>query len=368
MWLSTVVTGQASAHSSKQIFTSKSSDCVMKLVKRLHTLMLLCLMLSLFSTVAYAQTTIIKFSFVAGRDTPKGKAAVRFKNLVEQSSNHRIQVDLYPGSVLYKENDELEALQLGAVQMLAPSLARLAMFGIKDFEIFDLPYIFNDKAAVTRVTQGPVGRSIFRKLETKGMVGLAYWDNGFKIMSANTPLRMPADFVGKRMRIHSSYVLDSEMEALGAVPQILEADEVTRALRAHIVDGIESSPADFYANRWYENQSNVTLSMHGYLGYAVIVNKKFWDGLPSDLRRLIESAMEQATVYGNELAAQQNEAALAWMKTSKKIKVHTLTTKERRAWKHALEPVKKDLGERIGTAIVTAATREAEGHWLGNGR
>jgi C4-dicarboxylate-binding protein DctP len=367
MWLSTVVMKQASAHSDRQIFTFKSSDCVMNSVKPLQ-LLLFCLLLSLFGTAACAQTTIIKFSFVAGRDTPKGKAAMRFKNLIEQSSNHRIQVDLYPNSVLYKENDELEALQLGAVQMLAPSLARLAMFGIKDFEIFDLPFVFNDKAAVTRVTQGPVGRSILRKLEAKGMVGLAYWDNGLKIMSANQPLKMPADFAGKRMRIQSSYVLDSEMEALGAVPQILDADEVARALSAHVVDGIECSPADFYAHQWYKNQTDVTLSMHGYLGYAVIVNKRFWDGLPSDLRRLIENAMQQATVYGNALAAESNEAALAWMKASKKIKVHTLTAKERRAWQRALDPVKKDLGERIGTAIVTATTREAEGHWLGSGR
>lgn len=338
----------------------------MKLFKQLRYLLPI-LMLSLLSTAACAQTTVIKFSFVADKDTPKGKAAIRFKNLVEESSNHRIQVDLYPNSVLYKENDELEALQLGAVQMLAPPLARLAMFGIKDFEVFDLPFVFNDKAAVTRVTQGPVGRSILRKLEAKGMVGLAYWDNGFKIMSANKPLKMPADFAGERIRIHSSNVLDSEIEALGAIPQILETDEVTRALRANVVDGIESTPADFYANKWYENQSNVTLSLHGYLGYAVIVNKRFWDGLPSDLRRLIENAMQQATVYGNDLAAQRNEAAIAWMKTSRKLKVHTLTTKERRAWQRALEPVKKDLGERIGTAVVTATVREAGGHWLSSG-
>jgi C4-dicarboxylate-binding protein DctP len=333
----------------------------MKPVKKLH-LLLLGAALSL-TGVATAQTTIIKFSHVAASDTPKGKAALRFKELVEQASHHRVRVDVYPNNILHRESDELEALQLGAVQMLAPSLAKLALFGFKEFEVFDLPYVFSDREAVARVTQGSVGKSLLKKLETKGMVGLGYWDGGFKIMSSNKPLKMPADFKGMRMRIHSSRVLDAQMDALGAVAQSMEASEVYAALQNRIVDGAETLPVNFNARKWYELQSNVTLSNHGYVGYAVIVNKKFWDDLPTDLRKVIEGAMTDSTSYGNALAAQENDAALAWLKKSRKVTVHTLSASESAAWRQALQPVSSELEGRIGKAVVLATTREADGRW-----
>ena len=321
----------------------------------------LSLTLSMASAIVSAQTTtVIKFSHVAASDTPKGRAALRFKELVEQASRRRVRVDVYPNNQLYKESDELEALQLGAVQMLAPSLAKLVQFGVQDFEVFDLPYLFANREAVARVTQGAIGKSMLRKLESKGMVGLAYWDAGFKIMSANKPLKMPTDFVGQRMRIHSSHVLEEQMEALGATPQMLDGNEVYFALHSHLVDGVESSPISFYARKLNEVQSHVTISNHGYLGNAVIVNKKFWDGLPSDLRKIIDDAMREATFYGNNLAAQENNTALDAIKKSKKITVHILTDKETAAWRLAVQPVRKQLEGRIGKAIVLAVTKEAE--------
>lgn len=332
----------------------------MRIATKIH-LIVLSLTLSMAATIVSAQTTtVIKFSHVSASDTPKGQAALRFKELVEQASRRRIRVDVYPNNQLYKESDELEALQLGAVQMLAPSLAKLAQFGVQDFEVFDLPYLFANKEAVTRVTEGAIGKSMLRKLESKGMIGLAYWDGGFKIMSANKPLKMPADFIGQRMRIHSSPVLEDQMEALGATPQMLDGNEVYFALHSRIVDGVESSPVNFYARKLYEVQSHVTVSNHGYLGSAVIVNKKFWDGLPSDLRKQIDDAMREATVYGNNLAAHENDAALEAIKKSKKTTVHILTDKENAAWRHALQPVRKQLEGRIGKAVVIAVTKEAE--------
>jgi C4-dicarboxylate-binding protein DctP len=333
----------------------------MKIAKKLN-LLLLGVALSL-AGMAAAQTTVVKFSHVAAADTPRGKAALRFKELVELASHHRVRVDVYPNGTLHRESDELEALQLGAVQMLAPSLSKLALFGFKEFEVFDLPYVFNDHDAVTRVTQGAVGKSLLKKLDTKGMVGLGYWDAGFKIMSSTKPLKVPADFAGQRMRIHASRVLDAQMDALGAIPQAMEANEVYAALHNKVVDGTETSLANFYARKWYEQQSNVTLSNHGYLGYAVIANKKFWDNLPADLRKVIENAMAEATMYGNTLAAQENDAALEWLKKSKKITLNTLSDKESAAWHQALQAVSKELENRIGKAIVMATTREAEGHW-----
>jgi len=358
MWLTTVVTPIVTAHSINP--NLKFPGRAMKLATKLH-LFMLGLALSLTSVIVSAQTTtVIKFSHVSPADSPKGKAALRFKELVERNSQRRIRVDVYPNNLLYKESDELEALQLGAVQMLAPSLAKLAQFGLQDFEVFDLPFAFTDKESVARVTEGPIGKTLLRKLESKGMVGLAYWDNGFKIMSGNKRLRVPSDFAGLAMRIHSSKVLSWQMEALGAIPLILDAYEVYPALQGGVVDGAETSPVNFYARKWYEVQSNVTISNHGYLGSAVVVNKKFWDGLPSDLRNTIDLAMREATSYGNNLAEEENAAALQWIKKSKKVKVYTLTAEETEAWRQALLPVHKELEARIGKALVYGVTRDAD--------
>jgi C4-dicarboxylate-binding protein DctP len=192
------------------------------------------------------------------------------------------------------------------------------------------------------------------------MIGLAYWNSGFKIMSANKALKTPADFAGLNMRVHSSKVLSLQMEALGAAPQILEAHEVYPALQVHAIDGTESTPASFVGRKWYEVQKHVTISNHGYVGSAVVVNKKFWEGLPSDLRNVIEVAMREATTYGNTLAEQENAAALERIKKMKKLSVYTLTEKDTAAWRQALLPVQKELEARIGKAIVFAVTRDPD--------
>ena len=140
----------------------------------------------------------------------------------------------------------MEALQLGSVQMLAPSLAKFGPLGVREFEVFDLPYIFDDYAELHKVTDGPVGAALFKKLEAKGIVGLAYWDNGFKVMSANKPIRVPADYKGLKMRIQSSKVLGDEMKALGAIPQVMAFSEVYQALQTGVVDGTENPPSNFY--------------------------------------------------------------------------------------------------------------------------
>jgi len=334
----------------------------MKLARTLH-LLLLGAALSLAGIAAADNPVVIKFSHVADSNTPRGRAAMRFKQLLEEAARDRVRVDVYPNGVLYRESDELEALQLGAVQMLAPSLAKLALFGVREFEVFDLPYIFSDPAAVARVTQGAVGQSLFNKLGPKGMVGLAYWDGGFKVMSSDKPLNMPNDLVGLRMRIHASRALEVQMEALGATPVAMEANDVYRALKSGLIDGAESTPANLRARHWDELQDNITLSRHGYVGYAVIVNKRFWDGLPTDLRKLIEDAMAEATAYGNALAAQENDAALEWLKKSDRIAVHMLSPREDIAWRQAMQPVAHDLEARLGKAIVSATESDAAGRW-----
>ncbi|WP_442907855.1 TRAP transporter substrate-binding protein [Janthinobacterium sp. GW460P] len=309
---------------------------------------------------AYAQAPIvIKFSHVVATDTPKGQAAERFKQLAEKATNGKVKVELYPNSQLYKDKEELEALQLGAVQMLAPSLAKFGPLGVKEFEAFDLPYIFPTKTALYNVTEGEIGKSLLKKLEPKGITGLAYWDNGFKVMSANKPLHTPADFKGLKMRIQSSKVLDAQMRALGANPQVLAFSEVYQALQTGVVDGTENPPSNMYTQKMHEVQKHVTVSNHGYLGYAVIVNKKFWDGLPPDIRGQLEKAMREATTFEKAIAQRDNDQALDAIKKAGKTQIYTLTVQEQAEWRKALAPVQKAMEGRIGKELISAINKES---------
>jgi C4-dicarboxylate-binding protein DctP len=312
------------------------------------------------SMSAFAQAPIvIKFSHVVATDTPKGQAAERFKQLAEKATKGRVKVELYPNSQLYKDKEELEALQLGAVQMLAPSLAKFGPLGAKEFEVFDLPYIFPTKAALYAVTEGPIGKSMLQKLEPKGITGLAYWDNGFKVMSANKPMHVPADFKGLKMRIQASKVLDAQMRALGANPQVLAFSEVYQALQTGVVDGTENPPSNVYTQKMHEVQKHITMSNHGYLGYAVIVNKKFWDGLPADIRTSLEQAMREATTYEKAIAQRDNDMAMDAIRKAGKTTIYNLTPAEQAAWRKALLPVHKEMEGRIGKDLITAISKEA---------
>jgi len=310
--------------------------------------------------IGFAQAPIIiKFSHVVAPDTPKGNGAQKFKELAEERTKGRVKVEVYPNSQLYKDKEELEALQLGSVQMLAPSLAKFGPLGVKDFEVFDLPYIFKDSAAFKAVTEGPVGASLFQKLEPKGIHGLAYWDNGFHIMSANKPLHHVADMKGLKMRIQSSKVLDAQMRALGAIPQVMAFSELYSGLQSGVVDGTEGVPSNFYTQKIFEVQKDMTISNHGHLAYAVIVNKKFWDGLPADIRTTLEGAMKDATTYANAIAATENATALDKIKASGKTTIYTLKPDEVNEWKKALMPVHKEMESRVGKATIDAVYKAA---------
>ncbi|PNR00659.1 C4-dicarboxylate ABC transporter [Azospirillum argentinense] len=313
------------------------------------------------ATAATAQEPIvIKFSHVVAPETPKGKAAEKFKQLAEQRTAGKVKVEVYPNSQLYKDKEELEALQLGAVQMLAPSLAKFGPLGAKEFEIFDLPYIFPCKAALVKVTTGTIGKQLFQKLENKGITGLAYWDNGFKIMSANKPLHATTDFKGLKMRIQSSKVLDAQMRALGSLPQVMAFSEVYQALQTGVVDGTENPPSNMYTQKMHEVQSHATLSDHGYLGYAVIVNKKFWDGLPGDVRTQLDGAMKEATEYANNIAQEENDKSLEAMKATGKTKFYELTKEERASWRQAMLPVHEDMASRVGKELLASIKTETD--------
>jgi len=305
------------------------------------------------------QPIVVKFSHVVANHTPKGKGALKFKELAEKYTGGKVKVEVYPNSTLYKDKEEMDALNSGSVQILAPSTAKFRPIGVPEFEVMDLPYIFNGQEGYEKIVDGPIGKSLFKKLETKGITGLAYWDNGFHMVSANKPLLMPPDFQGLKIRISGSKIADLYFRALGALPQIMAFSEVYQALQTGVVDGCENTPSNYYTQKFFEVQKHITVSSHAHLQYAVITNSKFWNGLPADIRTQLNKAMKEASDYSNGIAKQENVDALAQIKASGKTTLHYLTPQQVTAWKAAFKPVYQEAKGRIGKQIVDELLHEA---------
>jgi C4-dicarboxylate-binding protein DctP len=326
---------------------------------------LLGLTIALFASLAHAADPIvIKFSHVVAATTPKGRAAERLKEVVERRTNGAVKVEVYHNSTLFKDGEEMDALVAGKVDIIAPSLSKFSGLGLTEFEVFDLPYIFPSRGMLRRITDGPIGKELLGKLEPKGIVGLAFWDNGFKVMSANTPLRKPTDFKGLKLRIQPSKVIDAQMRALGAAPEPIAFSEVFNALKIGRVDGTENPPSNLYSKKMHEVQKHVTVSNHGYLGYAVIANKKFWDSLPATARVHLKIAMIDATRYANLYAEEENNQALDKVRVAGTSEVYNLSVDERETWRKALMPVHREMEPRVGKELIQAVYREgrAVGH------
>ena len=268
-----------------------------------------------------------------------------------------MKVEVYPNSQLFKDREEIEALQLGSVQMLAPSTAKFAPLGAKEFEALDLPWLFKDEAQYAKVMKGDVGKWLFKKLEAKGISGLAYWDNGFHMVSSNRPLLMPTDFQGLKIRISGSKIADQYFRLVGSIPQIMAFSEVYQALQTGVVDGCENTASNYLTQKFHEVQKHITMSYHAHLQYAVIVNQKFWNGLPADIRKEVDKAMDEATEYTNSIAVKENEDALAEIKASGKTTLHTLTADQQKAWRTAMQPTYQWAKGRVGAEVLDVLSK-----------
>lgn len=297
---------------------------------------------------------VIKFSHVVATDAPKGKACEKFKELAEKYTGGKAKVEVYANSSLYKDKEELEALQLGAVQLLAPSTSKFGPLGFTEYEALDLPFIFHDEASFKKFAQSDLAKSMFAKLETKGVKGLAYWDNGFHVMGANKQIRNVKDFQGLKLRIQGSKVLEATTKAWGAIPQVMAFSEVYQALQTGVVDGLENVPSNFWTQKFYEVVKYIAVSHHGHLSYAVVANKGFWDGLAPDVRAGLEKALAESSAHFDALAKKENDEALEAIKKLGKVEVYNLTPDERKSWVQAVLPVHKEMEKRIGKQTIDA--------------
>lgn len=309
--------------------------------------------LTLLSGIAHAEI-VIKFSHVVAENTPKGKGAMLFKKLAEERLKGKVTVEVYPNSSLFGDGKEMEALLLGDVQLIAPSLSKFDRY-TKQVQVFDLPFLFKNIDAVHRFQNGPTGQAILSSMKKKGLTGLGYWDNGMKQLSANKPLRKPEDAKGMKFRIQSSDILEAQFKAVGAFPQKLAFSEVYQALETGVVDGAENPWSNIYSQKFFEVQKYISETNNGYLGYMLVTNTKFWDGLPADVRKTLEEILTEVTVQVNKWATEFSEGDRQKIKDSGKSEILALTPEELAAWKKAMKSVYDQFTPAIGKDIVDAA-------------
>jgi C4-dicarboxylate-binding protein DctP len=299
---------------------------------------------------------VVKFSHVVSEMTPKGQAARRFAELVHERTEGRVEVQVYPNSQLYMDGEEVDALMDNRVQLIAPATAKMTEF-FPPLLLFDLPFLFDDYRQVHNFIDSREGRNLLETLRGNGMLSLAMWDNGFKVMTANMPLKTPADFRSLRFRIMPSRVLDAQFTQLGARARDLPFSDVYAALEKNFVDAAENTPSNIYTKKFYLVQEHMTISNHGYLGYLVLTNEQFWSDLPEDIRLIMEETLREVTAWEREIAIMYNERDLDLIIKTGQIEPYHLTEEEKEEWKKALLPVWDKFLPEIGEELLQAALR-----------
>lgn len=307
-------------------------------------------------STAQAKPIEIKFSHVVAENTPKGQMALKFKELVDQRLDGKVIVKVYPNSQLFTDGKVLQAMQLGDVEMAAPSLSKFQKY-TKKLQIFDLPFLFEDMEAVETFQNSPAGKELLKSLERKMLVGLGYLHNGMKQLSANQPIRTPADIAGKKYRIMTSDVLQAQFEAVHAIPLKKPFSEVFTLLQTRAIDGQENTWSNIYSKKFFEVQDYVTETNHGLLDYLVVSSAEFWYGLPQDIRNELQAALDEAIAYGNQIAAQKAKEDRQKIIDSGKSQVVEITDEERQQWVNAMRPVWKRFEKEVGADLIDAAIK-----------
>lgn len=317
--------------------------------------MSVCIALAFSSGALADQPIVVKFSHVVAENTPKGQGALKFKELAEANLPGKVEVQVFSNSQLFGDGKEMEALLLGDVQIIAPSLAKFDRY-TKKLQIFDLPFMFDDMAALDRFQSSDAGQELLNSMKSKGIQGLAYWHNGLKQMSSNKDtLVRPEDIKGLKFRIQSSDVLEAQFRQLGANPQKLAFAEVYQALQTGVVDGAENPWSNIYSQKFHEVQKTIAVTNHGALDYMVITNSGWWDGLPEDIRAGLQKAMAGATEHANKLAAEINDRDQKRIAEAGKAKIQTLTKRDIAAWREAVRPVWAKFSDQIGEDLIAKA-------------
>lgn len=291
---------------------------------------------------------VINFSHVVAENTPKGQAAEKFAKLVDEKTNGKVKVEVFPNGVLYTEGEEVNALIRGEVEMIAPAYSNMTEL-LPEWLILDLPYIFRDDEHVEAVLNGEIGEALLDELKQHNLKGIAFWSNGFKQMTSNQgPLTKPKDFYGQRFRIMPSKALEDQFRVLGVKTNAMPFNQVYPNLESGYLDGQENTISNIYSKRFYKVQKYLTISNHGYLGYAVMMNQEFWNSLPKEIQQQIKEAMDETTDWLFTESKEINKHQLDMIKSTSDIKIYELSEQERKNWIGFFQPLYKEYGDRYG--------------------
>ncbi len=297
---------------------------------------------------------VFKFAHVTNTDKhPKGIAASLLASRVNEDMNGKACMEVFPNSSLYDDDKVLEAMLAGDVQLAAPSLSKFETF-TKKFRLFDLPFVFENIDAVDRFQQSEDGQALLESMTRRGLIGLGFWHNGMKQMSASKPLLLPTDAKDLKFRVQPSDVLQAQFESLGANPQKMAFKEVYGALQTGVVDGQENTWSNIYGQKFFEVQDGVTETNHGIIDYLVVASTDFMDGLPDDVREQFTTILSEVTTTRNaESTAVNEENKQAIIEAGTEIR--TLTAEQRQAWVDAMKPVWDQFADDIGTDVIEKA-------------
>ncbi len=313
---------------------------------------------TMLTTAATAADITIKFSHVTAESTPKGQMALKFEELVEERLPGRVDVEVFPSSQLYNDDASLPALIFDDIQLVAVSLSKFKKY-TPSLQLFDLPFLFPDMAAVDRFQASPEGQELLDSLDGTGIVGLGYLHNGMKQLSANTPLIEPDDADGLKFRIQASDVLAAQFEALGGTPLKKPFSEVFVLLQTKAIDGQENTWSNIYSKKFHEVQEHITVTNHGVIDYLVASNEEFWNGMPDDVKPVVEEALQEAIGYGNALAQSIDDEGRVNVEASGYSTVHELTPEQRALWVEAMRPVWAQFEDEIGPELIAAAAQSS---------
>ena len=308
----------------------------------------------LFVLPAHSAPIVIKFSHVVSEDTPKGKGANLFRDEVAKRLGGKVKVEVFPSSQLYNDKDVMKALLRNDVQLAAPSLSKFGRF-TKKYGVFDLPFLFKNTDSVECFTTGEQGNKLLKAANKKGYLGLAYWMNGMKQLSANKKLINPSDAKDQKFRVMSSDVLVAQFEAVDANPQKMAFSEVYNALQTGVIDGQENTWSNMYTKKFFEVQKEISESNHGVLEYLVVTNSKFWNRLPKDIRTELETILAEVTVKVNQWALEKAAIDRKKITDSGKTNVTKLSDAQLKQWQKAMKPVWDKFKGEIGEDSINAA-------------
>jgi tripartite ATP-independent transporter DctP family solute receptor len=297
---------------------------------------------------------VIRFSHIVGENTPKGLAARKFAELMDERSNGFVEVQVFPNGYLYKDGEEMDALLKGDLQMIAPATSKLTTL-VPEWQVLDLPFAFENPEEVHSFLDGRQGQEMLTKLEAKGLFPLSIWDNGFKQMTNKShPLIEPADFEGLKFRIMPSPVIKDQFLQLRSTTQSTSFNEVYQLLEQNVITGQENTFSNIFSKGIHSQQGYLTISNHGYLGYVVLMNKEFWEGLPPEIQTLIQEVMSEITVWERQIAKKLNQNNQLDLESCKCVEIHSLTDEEKQRWEEAFNPVYERFMNRFGTDYIKA--------------